>query len=210
MKKILKNNIKIILAVIVSILATGGIVYAATTANQISYTRSGTGIANVEQALNDLYARNTSKKNVELIGDYQLDSTNVFTYTKTFNLADREDYNSLQSSDFYVVIESIAPAGGGSNSNTEFEQIGKNYDSNTGVLTLTVPQKSLNGYRTLVKRFGIFDKIINKRGENCSEETKDNNRNNFRSSINKWNKCLCNIHIFSVRCGIYKDKWLKD
>lgn len=52
--KIIKNNIKFIIGFIVGIVAAGGIVYAAVSASEVNYTKEGTAITNVEQALNDL------------------------------------------------------------------------------------------------------------------------------------------------------------
>lgn len=60
MKKVFKNNIKIILAVIIAIVITGGIsVYATASilANDVGYTKQGTDVTNVAEALNDLYSK---------------------------------------------------------------------------------------------------------------------------------------------------------
>lgn len=55
--KFYKNNLKIIIAFVVGLILSGGIVYAVTSANQISYTTDkNVNIKNVEEALNDLYS----------------------------------------------------------------------------------------------------------------------------------------------------------
>ena len=61
MKKI-KSNLKLIIAFIIGVLLTSGIAYAAVSAREINYTREGTNIQNVEEALNELY----SNTNIEL------------------------------------------------------------------------------------------------------------------------------------------------
>lgn len=54
--KFLKNNLKVIIAFIIGLILAGGIVYAATSANQVIYTTTKNAeIQNVEDALNDLY-----------------------------------------------------------------------------------------------------------------------------------------------------------
>ena len=59
--KFLKNNLKVIIAFIVGVILAGGIVYAATSAKDVTYTTSKNGeIKNVEEALNDLYNKKTS------------------------------------------------------------------------------------------------------------------------------------------------------
>ena len=61
--KILKDNLKVIIAFVLGAVLTGEIVYAATSANQVTYaTEKNLKIKNVEEALNDLY----SKKNMNL------------------------------------------------------------------------------------------------------------------------------------------------
>ena len=58
--KILKNNLKVIIAFIVGVILAGGIVYAAVvSASEVSYTTAkNANITNVQEALNDLYSKN--------------------------------------------------------------------------------------------------------------------------------------------------------
>ena len=54
--KLLKDNLKVIIAFVIGLILAGGIVYAATSAREVNYTTSkNTDIKNVEEALNDLY-----------------------------------------------------------------------------------------------------------------------------------------------------------
>ena len=63
--KLSKNNCKVIIAFILGLILAGGIVYAATSASQVSYTKEGIDVSTVEDALNDLY-KNKQKKSDEI------------------------------------------------------------------------------------------------------------------------------------------------
>ena len=63
-----------------------------------------------------------------------------------FDVKEYENYQNLQSNNFYIVIEKIAVAGSGGYSTTAMCDIGKSYDSNTGILTITIPYVSYDGY----------------------------------------------------------------
>ena len=66
--KFLKNNLKVIIAFILGATVAGGIVYAATSASEVTYSTSKNAeIKNVEQALNDLYAKSTTYKKLDTI-----------------------------------------------------------------------------------------------------------------------------------------------
>ena len=54
--------IALVVAFIVGAVLASGIVYAAVSAHEVSYTRTGTSIKNVEEALNDLYSNTTHGK----------------------------------------------------------------------------------------------------------------------------------------------------
>lgn len=60
-RKLLKNNIKVIIAFVVGVIISGGTVYAATilAANQVGYDNTTSGITstNVQGALDELYTR---------------------------------------------------------------------------------------------------------------------------------------------------------
>ena len=63
--KFIKNNLKVIIAFVLGAILTGGIVYAAVSASEVSYTTNkNASVKNVEQALNELYNR---KKNQESV-----------------------------------------------------------------------------------------------------------------------------------------------
>ena len=70
--KFLKNNFKIIIAFVLGVILTGGIVYAAVTASEIDYTTAkNSSVKNVEQALNDLYSKvNNTSESCEFVGAY--------------------------------------------------------------------------------------------------------------------------------------------
>ena len=58
MKRIIKNNLKVIIAFIIGIVLSGSIVYAINVASSsVSYSRNGSTVLNVEGALNELYTR---------------------------------------------------------------------------------------------------------------------------------------------------------
>ena len=81
--KILKKNTKVIIGTIVGILIgvliTGGIVYAVTSANQVTYTTDkNTQINNVSDALNDLYSKINNTDNYN-------DKTYINTGLTVFN-----------------------------------------------------------------------------------------------------------------------------
>ena len=55
--KILKNNIKLIIGFFIGLILAGGVVYAAVSASEIGYTRTGSNVKNVSEALNELYTK---------------------------------------------------------------------------------------------------------------------------------------------------------
>ena len=63
---VLKNNLKLIIGIIIgAILASSITIYAYNYyANQIGYTKDGTDIENVSQALNDLYSKISTPKSI--------------------------------------------------------------------------------------------------------------------------------------------------
>ena len=80
--KFLKNNCKIIIGFILGVLLTSSIVYAAVSANQISYTKQGVNANNVSEALNDLYSKiSNEEKTITLNGNNTLDK-----YYKNLNV----------------------------------------------------------------------------------------------------------------------------
>ena len=64
--KFLKNNFKLIIGLILGAILAGGIVYASTAANQVTYkTNKNDNVKNVSEALNDLYSKFATIKNHE-------------------------------------------------------------------------------------------------------------------------------------------------
>lgn len=81
--KFLKNNLKIIIAFIVGVILAGGIVYAATSAEQIDYTTDkNSEIKNVKEALNDLYDEKI--KNELLTPQLLASNVNSYTFDKNY------------------------------------------------------------------------------------------------------------------------------
>lgn len=85
MKKLLKKEV--IIAFIVGIILASGIVYAATSANQVTYiTSKNENVQNVEQALNDLYKLNSNKNlSVEIINNSYTNGYITTTLTKDYD-----------------------------------------------------------------------------------------------------------------------------
>ena len=75
--KILKNNIKLIIGFFIGLILAGGVVYAAVSASEIGYTRTGSSVKNVSEALNELY---TKYNNGELQYD-TFDSNGYISYS---------------------------------------------------------------------------------------------------------------------------------
>lgn len=139
--KFLKNNLKLVIGLIIgAILASGITVYATTTylANQVIYTREGTDIKNVEEALNDLYGKKITTKGTEwnsgtLIteeGDNDVDigfipSKIVFTISSDATTC---VYNSEKSTSQTYTCHSTAiatfPLGSDSTSSSHIKSIG--------------------------------------------------------------------------------------
>lgn len=64
--RFIKNNLKVIIAFIVGVILAGGIVYATTSASQVSYTTDkNLEINTVAEALNDLYNKQISNGKAE-------------------------------------------------------------------------------------------------------------------------------------------------
>ena len=127
-------------------------------ANNIGYSpewtkANGDPITKVGEALDELYIRSNQPNyaDMKLVGTYQLDTTHIISYTKTFDLSQETNYQNLEASDFYVVIESIALAAGSGGSSTSWFNIEKTYDSTTGSLTITVPYICYANYGVWLK-----------------------------------------------------------
>lgn len=124
--KFLKNNLKLIIAFILGVILTGGIVYAAVSAREVSYTTDkNINIKNVAEALNDLYNKKTQKV---IIGSEYSNNSHEFDVTMIPN------YQNLTKDNFYlnkVSIHYFNPTSG-----TE-----KNYSSNS-----TIPNTDIISY----------------------------------------------------------------
>ena len=99
--KFLKNNIKVVIAFILGLILAGGIVYAATTARDVSYTTAkNENIKNVEEALNDLY----SKKQDE--GEW-VEIENAFVTEHSYQLSSPKLYKKGNLCKITFCIDSV-------------------------------------------------------------------------------------------------------
>ena len=82
--KFIKNNLKVIIAFIVGLILSGGIVYAVTSASQVAYTTTKNAeIETVADALNDLYDKSF---NTTLIWTNSSSTSNFSAQTINLNL----------------------------------------------------------------------------------------------------------------------------
>ena len=113
--KILKDNYKILIAFITGLILASGIVYAATSANQVNYTRAGTNITNIGEALNDLYGKVPS-------------GSQEITANGTYNIANKASVNvNVSVPSGYYQLDSLTNAASASDIIT-----GKKAYSSTG------------------------------------------------------------------------------
>ena len=101
--KFLKNNLKAIITFLIGVILAGGIVYAATSANQVTYTISKNAqVQTVADALNDLYANYNSHNNLTVFSKNSISNTASTNRTTTINLPKGKylllanEYNSAQ------------------------------------------------------------------------------------------------------------------
>lgn len=107
--KLLKSNLKLIIGFLIGVVITGGIVYAATSASQISYTTDkNADIKNVQEALNDLYKKDSSSRKTPM-----LIKSNCHSDTKTtISVSNIECYQELTKDNFFIVMKKIEHKGG--------------------------------------------------------------------------------------------------
>ena len=104
--KFLKNNLKVIIAFLLGTILTGGIVYAAVSASEISYTTNkNANIKYVSEALNDLYTRtNTSAGKTKVLLESNLNTSTSHSISAS-NIA---NYKNLTANDFIVEAVSLS------------------------------------------------------------------------------------------------------
>lgn len=74
--KYLKNNLKVIIAFLLGAMLTGGVAYAVISAQDVTYTKEGTEIKNVGEALNDLYNKSELPKQFKILKMESFSDTN--------------------------------------------------------------------------------------------------------------------------------------
>ena len=147
MKKFIKNNI---IGFILGAVIFSSITVAAYSilANDIGYTPSdstwkksnGEDITNVKDAIDELYNKSATYKNLILIEEsFQLDSTHYGTYLKNIDVSGYANYKYFTVDDFYIVINGVRAASSGGSDVTSLVNFTKNYDSDNGILTITAP-----------------------------------------------------------------------
>ena len=104
--KFLKNNLKVIIAFIIGIILAGGIVYAATVASGVTYTTAkNSNVKNVEDALNDLYA----KLNNELENNTEWEEVNdAFVTNPNYSLNEARLFKKGNICKLTVVVDYIS------------------------------------------------------------------------------------------------------
>ena len=152
--KFLKNNLKLIIGILIGTILAGGIVYAATSASQVTYTTDKNAeIETVAEALNDLYSIKTKIEETDATPSDILSNKKAYTknglITGTMENSSAELINHtmfsktatlIESGTYYIVAISYSNTG----SNTA-----KNYTTLKSVTngSFTVKsQKSGDGY----------------------------------------------------------------
>ena len=126
--KFLKNNLKLIIGLIVGAILAGGIVYAAISAREVTYTTSKNAqVQTVADALNDLY-----KNKKETFTKVATDLSS--RYDQTVNLTNLPNYTELTTDNFFIdkktlVEEKITDRG-------SVMTMSVSYDKETGILSL--------------------------------------------------------------------------
>lgn len=132
--KYIKKNFKVIIAFILgAILASGVTVYAVINAGSINYTKEGTQIQNVEQALNDLYEKNKTKNTTRtLVATLEWNSTSY-----NIDMTSYEGWQNFTTENFAVVVTGIY-ANEAKNRYRTFEDSNFSYDATTGNLHIDI------------------------------------------------------------------------
>ena len=143
--KFLKNNFKLILACIITAILVGGIVYAATSASEVTYSTSKNGeVQTVADALNDLYNNKEARILSETVSfpdsntlSYELESIPKILYIYQYNRTSGNKNYIWYSLDYCQTFYGIDT----SNSNAEaFSTTAWSLNGTT--LTITVSDKT--------------------------------------------------------------------
>lgn len=130
--KITKCMTLIIGFIVGVVFASSIAVYAVVNASDINYTRTGTNITSVEDALNDLYAKNVEIRKIENI------NSTTKSYTAEFDFSDVSNYRLLTAEDFYVNPEGRTQIYLNSAGGNLYVDSTKSYNNSTGILTVTI------------------------------------------------------------------------
>lgn len=139
-----KKNYKFIIGLFLGITISLGTVFASNfIADDISFSPSNKSwsVNNVKKALDDLYS---SKGSLTLIKENLHFDISTGDSSRV-DLSNYNNYKNFKSEDFLLVINSYAAASNSDqNYNTDKITFEKNYDSNTGILTITAPKICYN------------------------------------------------------------------
>ncbi len=143
MKKLLKGNIKVIVAFVLGLLIAGGVgVYAFNIAStDVSYDNATSGLEgnNVKDALDDLYTKSESTGEY----DYVLTTTVNYAATDPVNivLSDYSKCHDLTADDVYLPQSSKYYDQGSTQWSHAYGIVGKSYNADTCTLTLNMGRK---------------------------------------------------------------------
>ena len=159
MKKVIKS--RIFLVIITMIICISGTLYAANTykATDVVYNASDGTSMNVNEALNELYNKESSGVEMTIIDT--IDKIEVTSSSKpsyTYDIKKLTDnYANLTQNNFFTEFSGIE---GVTSSNTWANtavSIEKKYDSNTGILTISINYwTSAGGYCVRISGLAIY------------------------------------------------------
>ena len=156
MRNIINKNT--IFSFILGMLLCSGIVYAASYyAKDVMYTSGDENwkVSNVNEALDSLYNSSKESKKILIKENYECNWTNASSggygkvMTHTIDISDIEGYEKLNADNF--IIEVVGVSGGCNAKTSAAKQTSKEYDPETGTLTLSNyghvwNQQTNNGY----------------------------------------------------------------
>lgn len=160
----MKSNKKFIIGMLSGVLlaSTVGVVAVKLTAKEIPFTSEDVEwqVDNVEDAMNDLYASSKESKKILIAENYVCNGSNKISGTGGYgavmkhaiDVSSIDGYDELEVDDFIIEVVEIS---GGCNAKTSAtRETSKEYDKETGILTLNNygyvwNQQTNNGYSDL-------------------------------------------------------------
>ena len=159
MKKIwIKSKLKYILIIgITAIICISGTVFATGyLAKDVSYTREETNIKSVEEALNDLYAKEKGNISIEVIDSFTYSYSNYGQ--KTFDIKNIKGWEKFELENFSVRVNKYqlygALSAGASGDTGEVEIKILSYEN--GMLTINFPRHTRGGGYSVMMNVDIL------------------------------------------------------